>query len=276
MKILYKQPADGADPFSPLGLDRCYFKHLSVEQDTRRITTRSHHHTGVEIHIIENGHQTYAVGGQPHTVNQGEYLLIPPTLSHRILASDPHASKFSITFNAADPRLTDRLTCRLGSTDKRLWEVIHLIVNEAGKRRRFSDALIGGWVLECIIRLLREAGIEEEAVAPYEDTVDPRYQMAVQYIRDNIEQAPSADEAARYCHLSEKQLSRLFLAADGCTVAQHIRAQRAYRAEQLLTDSHLTVKEISERMNFSDEAYFNAFFKKHAGMTPGKYRRMQQ
>ncbi len=83
-------------------------------------------------------------------------------------------------------------------------------------------------------------------------------------------------DVAQYCHLSEKQLSRLFAAANNGTVAQYIRSQRVGRIEQMLIEGQLTIKEISERMNFTDEHYFNAFFKKHAGMTPGKYRRMQR
>ena len=44
--------------------------------------------------------------------------------------------------------------------------------------------------------------------------------------------------------------------------------------ERLISDMTLTLKEISDRMNFNNEYYFNAFFKKHIGMPPGTYKKM--
>lgn len=277
MKILYKQPIDPRNPFLSLSVERCYFKHLCIERDTKRITSKSHHHTGVEIHIMENGHQEYAIDGHTYLVEEGQYLLIPPMCSHRILSNAPHTTKFSITFNTDDTWLNDhRRHSHVGTVSDRVRDVIHLIVTEYAERRQLSDTLIGGWVFECIVLLLRESGMEEQTIHTQEESDDPRYLMAVQFIKDNIEQAPAISEVAQYCHLSEKQLSRLFAAAGDLTVAQYIRAQRIRRIEQMLTEGRLSIKEISERMNFTDEHYFNAFFKKHAGMTPGKYRRMQQ
>ncbi len=277
MKILYKQSNDPHHPYLGLGVERCYFKHLCIERDTKRITTKSHHHTGFEIHIMENGHQKYCIEEGSLTVSAGQFLLIPPAVSHRILASAPHTTKFSITFSINSRWPFENITrCSAGNVSDRVRDTINLILCESARRRSLSDALIGGWVLECIAHLLRDSGIEEGTVHAPEDVDDPRYLMAVQFIKDNIEQSPAISDVAQYCHLSEKQLSRLFTAADGRTVAQYIRAQRVDRIEQLLSDNRLTIKEISEQMNFSDEHYFNAFFKKHAGMTPGKYRRMQQ
>jgi YesN/AraC family two-component response regulator len=43
---------------------------------------------------------------------------------------------------------------------------------------------------------------------------------------------------------------------------------------KLLSDSSLSLKQISEIMNFNNEYYFNAFFKKYSGMPPGEYRKM--
>lgn len=277
MKILYKQPSEAREPFLSAGIERCYCKHLCIERDTKRITTKSHHHTETEIHIMENGHQTYIVDGQTYTVGEGQYLLIPPTFSHCILSSAPHTTKFSITFHASDPWLSGSLCrCRVGTVNDRMRDTIRLIVSESARRRRLSDALIGGWVFECIAHLLRDSGIEERVAPTHEEADDPRYLMAIQFINDNIEQAPTVSDVAQYCHLSDKQLSRLFAAANDLTVAQYIRAQRIRRIERMLADERLTIREISEQMSFSDEHYFNAFFKKYAGMTPGKYRRMQQ
>ena len=42
----------------------------------------------------------------------------------------------------------------------------------------------------------------------------------------------------------------------------------------MVAKSELTFKQISEAMGFASESYFNAFFKKHVGITPGAYKKM--
>ena len=43
--------------------------------------------------------------------------------------------------------------------------------------------------------------------------------------------------------------------------------------EKLLQEEGLSLKDIREKMNCSSEYYFNTFFKRYSGMTPGAYRR---
>ena len=47
-----------------------------------------------------------------------------------------------------------------------------------------------------------------------------------------------------------------------------------YNVFAVMNESELSLKEISERLNFANEYYFNTFFKKYSGMTPGEYRKM--
>lgn len=46
------------------------------------------------------------------------------------------------------------------------------------------------------------------------------------------------------------------------------------KIESLLADASLSLKQVSMMMNFDNEYYFNAFFKKYSGMPPGEYRKM--
>ena len=42
----------------------------------------------------------------------------------------------------------------------------------------------------------------------------------------------------------------------------------------LIENGELTLKEISEAMNFKNEYYFNTFFKRCIGLAPGAYSKM--
>ena len=79
---------------------------------------------------------------------------------------------------------------------------------------------------------------------------------------------------ASYCYISEKQLNRLFMADMEISVADYIRRVRMQKIEELLTETNISLSQISERFGFPTVHGFNVFFKKYNGMPPGECRKM--
>ncbi|MFW5789411.1 MAG: helix-turn-helix transcriptional regulator, partial [Spirochaetota bacterium] len=67
--------------------------------------------------------------------------------------------------------------------------------------------------------------------------------------------------------------ARLFRDAYGITPLQYVSSKRVERAKKLLRDTAEPVAAVAERMGFDDVVYFNRFFRKLAGTTPGAFRR---
>ena len=120
-----------------------------------------------------------------------------------------------------------------------------------------------------MLRLLPSA-VAEKTVEELEEV---RLTLAKQYIGDNICNSISVDELADYCHIGKKQLTRIFLCGEGCTAAEYVRRARCLHIEKLLADPSQTLSGISEEMHFCNQYYFNSYFKRYSGMTPGAYRR---
>ena len=271
MKILFKQSDQNGNALETIGIRQCYCKQIAVLADSHQTTRKAHHHTGFELHIVESGHQAYGVGDEVWDIRGGQLLVIPPNVRHIVLDNSPNAAKTSITFTAAPQSLFEAVSsCAICQVPTRVMDNLANIIIESNRRRSLSESLIGAWLLESIVLIFRALGIKENAAE--DDTLDSRIFLATQYIQDNIEQAPTVSEVAAYCGVSERQLSRIF-ASEGQSPAEIIRAKRVKRIEELLADPSLSLKDIGERMSFSDEYYFNAFFKKYAGMTPGSYRK---
>ena len=128
-------------------------------------------------------------------------------------------------------------------------------------------------ILEILVWIFRQAGSpEKESRMPQDENAI--IALAKRYIEDNIELNPSVADAAAYSYLSSKQLTRIFGKFEGITPGEYIAKRRMAKIEKLILDDSLSLKDISEIMNFSNEYYFNSFFKKHAGMPPGEYRKM--
>ena len=65
---------------------------------------------------------------------------------------------------------------------------------------------------------------------------------------------------------------KLFKKAANTTPAEYIISVRFSNAKLLLSESELTISQISEMCGFSDASYFSYYFKKSFGITPGEYR----
>ncbi len=270
MKILYKQRDGFSKGLSAFEIENCYLKELSLGQDAKNILRRPHHHTGYELHLITSGWQEYEIQDEILRLECGDFLLIGPGLLHRAASAGEKTSKYSITFSFEGK--TER-SCLQGTVSSRIWDNIKLITTEGTRGLKSSQLLIENCLGETIITFLRMAGLrEEQKTTPQKDK--GIIALARQYIADNIEQAPGVVEVARYCHISSKQLTRLFSGELSLTPGEYINKARCARIEELLSDRSLTLKEICEKMSFSSEYYFNTFYKKYAGMPPGAYRKM--
>ena len=163
--------------------------------------------------------------------------------------------------------------CLFGSVTGRISDDLNFAVNEASFKKEISNTLIENIILEILVSLFRLSGIKEkENRVGLDENVT--ISLAKQYIEDNIETALCVDDVAAYCYLSTKQLTRLFNRFEETSPGEYIIKRRVKRIEKLLSESSLSLKQISTMMNFDNEYYFNAFFKRHSGMPPGEYRKM--
>lgn len=271
MKIIYRQPQKSKNcGLSAFGITNCYLKYLSCEQDGETVIKKVHRHTDFELHTVIQGCQEYLIGKKQFRLQKGDFLLIFPDTEHLAQGCTDDMQKYALTFKSRNPfegiyvsgRLSERMEKNLAFADL-----------EAGQRKEMSPLLVENSIAETIISVLRLAGMPErtEDIPEQENGILP---MAKQFIKDNINRAVTVAETAEYCHLSAKQLTRIFLKFQGCTPKEYIIKQRTLKIESLLCDRSLTLKQICEETGFEGEYYFNAFFKRNYGMPPGEYRKM--
>lgn len=106
-----------------------------------------------------------------------------------------------------------------------------------------------------------------------ESIIDARVIIAKQYIDQNILKNVSCEDVAKQCYISSRHLNRLFIEQEHLSIKQYINAKKTAEIKKLLKTTEMTIKEISDMFGFCNEFYFNTFFKKNVGMTPGEYRR---
>lgn len=87
------------------------------------------------------------------------------------------------------------------------------------------------------------------------------------YMRTDV----SLDVLATHMGMSYYYLSRLFKEVMGSNFATCLTALRMEKAKKLLDDEEQTVKEVAERVGFSDSNSFIRAYKKYYQTTPGKH-----
>lgn len=98
--------------------------------------------------------------------------------------------------------------------------------------------------------------------------------QAVQYMHANYKEELKTPTLAERFHLSDKYFGILFKSMTGMAVHEYLLGIRMQNAKRLLIDSTMSIEEIASEIGIGDVFYFTKLFKRHEGITPGKYRRM--
>lgn len=94
------------------------------------------------------------------------------------------------------------------------------------------------------------------------------------YIFNNYSKKLSVSECAKICGLSESRFSHLFKKAIGISPTRYILNAKTEIAKKQLSNTALSVLQISRNLGFDDQNYFSRIFKLYTGFSPTEYRKL--
>lgn len=97
---------------------------------------------------------------------------------------------------------------------------------------------------------------------------------SIEYISNHINEPISIDEIVEVSGKSRAYIFRSFQSELGMTIGKYIIECRLREAKSLLKYTDKSLTEISNYLCFSSQSHFQNLFKKHYGITPLKYRKM--
>ena len=80
------------------------------------------------------------------------------------------------------------------------------------------------------------------------------------------------EEMAQSVNLSASRLRHLFKAETGVAPAQYLKVIRLRRAQELITTTYLSMKQVMTKVGVHDTGHFAKDFKRVYGLTPAEYR----
>lgn len=97
------------------------------------------------------------------------------------------------------------------------------------------------------------------------------------YIQRNYSRKLTLETIAKDLNLSKSYVSHVFKEITGFTVMEYLQNYRLTQVKLMLEmDSKKTLQEIALDTGFESVSHFSRFFRKHVGMTAGKYRKLRQ
>lgn len=122
--------------------------------------------------------------------------------------------------------------------------------------------------------IVNQYRIETAAQTEESAHTDPVISSAIAYINNHLHQKINLADLAGKHYLSYIQFSRRFKHSTGTTPQNYIARLRLKKAQLLLSETNLSVKQIARDCGFSSEYYFCNFFRKQCGLPPTHYRTM--
>lgn len=114
--------------------------------------------------------------------------------------------------------------------------------------------------------------VQEEVIEQKEEKV-PVIEQIITEIQEHYTENITLTELAKKYGISVGYLSSLIKENVGLYYSDYVTARRIQKAKELLEDERLSMEQIAEQTGFRDHFYFIKVFKKHTGITPGKYRK---
>lgn len=244
--------------------------------EARVITPLMHKHSFFELHIILEGEVNCCLDDNIFTLGKGSFILLAPNTKHRIEPSKHGFLRVSITFlTKAGSQIDKMLSTKSyisGNSDSNITRAIEFITECGAQSGYYAETLCCGRVFE-IIYFIAQGDYSSAPTYNNQRSVNDYLDKAKKYILDNSHLFLNCEEVAEYCHISSKQLGRIFQKFEKMSLHQYLHSCKLKDAQNLIENTDLPFSKISSMLGFNTDNYFNSFFKKGSGMSPGQYRK---
>ncbi|WP_259391395.1 AraC family transcriptional regulator [Paenibacillus sp. 1011MAR3C5] len=223
--------------------------------------------------VVTYGKCVYWIDGEKLLLEKGDFMFIAPGAGYygKSVPTVFH-EQFVLTFRIDAPE-----------EDRPLPGVHAFIKAKAGCYDMVIERLRAVWKewQESLPYVkLRAAALTLEALALWGRELSRGEQTAVSqqhvdrmkaYLQDHYRGKVTKEHLGECINRSMNHAASLFRQVTGQTISEYVNSLRMRTAVYMLTESLLTVSEISDYLGYSDVTYFQRVFKRSLGHTPSAY-----
>lgn len=263
---------------------RVYWARI-IGSETESLFTQYTKHTFYEIQYALEGRIVMQIDkNQRISIEQSDFIIIPPDTFHQIVDGDTVGSRFIMAFSLelkssqhkSIPKEIAKLIPYHETAHMR--EILNIATNKHYHDTEVRKRLITS-LLECLMLEFFEAifPYRTEQIDKSEFLTENQLRVASiqRFIADHNGIGIRPSDVSQKFNISERHLNRIFVSETGKTLKEAINRQKLARIEELVATTSLSFKEISELCFFADEYGMNQFFKRYNRCGLSEYRALR-
>jgi len=242
-----------------------------------------HMHDEWELYFLISGQRRYFMGHSIYDISPGNIVLVPSMQLHRTVnlgnkGYDRYITYFSPGYIA---RFLELIGCEKSDVlinggcfhlpRNIAWQIqksLEQMEQEFSELNQWTQPTANQILSSMLLSVLRYGKQKEPC---QEETAD-NIQTVARYISEHYAEAMTLDDAAQLAHMEKTYFSRRFKALTGFGFLEYLTQTRIRAAEQLLSETELSIVDIAELTGFSCSNYFGDVFRRYKGISPTAYR----
>jgi AraC-like DNA-binding protein len=233
---------------------------------------------------ITGGSGSIIADGKEHIVMENDMYLFQPEIYHEIFSCEDNPMKaVELKFITEDLRLINgmkRLPIHVRNNSAKIRVMFNNLVGEALNKKPFYKEVITANTIELLLQLFRmhslnTYGNNESILKLMIDEPNTRHELAnrlLKYIHKNYTRKITLEELSRSFNINKEYLCRVFKKVYGVSPIHYVNYLRLEKAKDLLSETDLSVTEISELVGFNSIHYLSRYFTEKEGITPIEFR----
>lgn len=255
-----------------LYVDSCGYQLLNASGGKMNTYSWADYHI---LYIVEGtGYAT--IGGEKHKMGAGTMLFFHPwQLRVYGMHRNKDSRSYYLHFNgSACEELMRSLRLDSGNIfnvgiSLTLTRLLDDLINEFRLKNEHYEYMCQSHLLSILTLIARKKSDTSRGSSE----TKKRINEICKYIYDNCGRIESVSELAQITHLSESRFSHLFSKTVGVSPQSYLLRAKIDVSKEMLTNTDLSVGQISVSVGFRDQNYFSRAFKRFTGTSPTEYRR---
>ncbi len=233
--------------------------------------TPANHFSDVDLWYVYAGVGTIRLNDATYPVHRGRLLLIPPAAE--VHARHDPQRRLGVCYIHFDPPgdCADILQSVVNDMhDADLYE--RLLRRTIDLQQRHHTEAAAHLLQSVLISIPHDRIADPDDADPEARHREARIADTMRYIRENPGQMPTVEELADRVSYAVDHFTRLFTRAAGVGPKEFCVRVRIERAQQLLRNSDMSMKQIAMALGYGDVFFFSRQFKARTGLSPTRYR----
>lgn len=255
-----------------------------VSSENESLFTQYTKHSFYEIQYALRGKIGMIIGDNtPLSFDESDFVIIPPDTYHQIVSSDDTGARFIMAFSLRikDESLTGAVSALSSPRPYResphmrslLSVILDKNYHDIPLRRESITSLVECFFLEVIEQICPKESQEPPESSSFSES-ERKVADIERFLHEYNGIGLHVAEVARKFGISERHLSRLFRSVRGYSLRDAMNREKLKKIEELVVSTDLSLNEISELCDFSDEYAMNKFFRRLNKINLSEFRRI--